>query len=145
MKGFDGISQDCCPKDWFCGRRWSRTLASRALADPGGGQFWMTNRLGIWWMYKVVPQFRIAKLVNITPISLGFMAHISWYIYAIPMVYKPTSISLGHITLVTGKGCQPFTHGITHGIFRDRLYWGYTQNIFVYIISVHVPIINIHI
>ena len=63
------------------------------------------------------------------------MADISWYIYAIPMVYKPTSTSLGHITLVTGKGCQPFTHGITHGIFRDRLYWGYTPNIFLYIIT----------
>ena len=63
------------------------------------------------------------------------MADISWYIYAIPMVYKPTFTSLGHITLVTGKGCQPFTHGITHGIFRDRLYWGYTPNIFLYIIT----------
>ena len=36
--------------------------------------------------YKVVPQFGIAKLVNITPISLWFMVDIT----VVNGVYKPT-------------------------------------------------------
>ena len=44
---------------------------------------------------KVLPQFGIAKLVNITLISLWFMVHIS----ILTLVYKPTNITGGGTTL----------------------------------------------
>ena len=42
---------------------------------------------------KVVPQFGIAKLVNITPIKLMVYGR---YNYSIHGVYKPTNITGGH-------------------------------------------------
>ena len=44
---------------------------------------------------KVVPQFGIAKLVQITPISLWFMADMT----IVNGVYKPTNITFGGLTL----------------------------------------------
>ena len=53
-------------------------------------------------IYKVVSQLVNAKLVNITPISLGFMVDIPWY--NIPILfhggYKPINITGGSTTLI---------------------------------------------
>ena len=76
-------------------------------------EWWLTNSPGlrtrktirgmilqvmIWrdddeWLRAVVPQFRIANLVQISPISLGF---IGGYIYSIHGDYKPTNITRGY-------------------------------------------------
>ena len=50
-----------------------------------GGSFWKR-------LYKVVPQFGIAKLVPITPITMVY----GRYNYSIHGVYKPTNITGGH-------------------------------------------------
>ena len=76
--------------------------AAAAVAAPKGGEGPAVEDPGVGSdlidKCKVVPRSSFAKLVYITPISLGCLL---WglYYYILPMVYKPTDRTGGGTTL----------------------------------------------
>ena len=61
--------QTCCTAKWPSMKPWSDWRRTN----------WLPRVLGGWMIRSVVPQFGIAKLVNATAISLGFMVGIWWF------------------------------------------------------------------
>ena len=75
--------------DWFKG------------TSTGNHHGFLPSNIGGVLIYKVVPQFGIAKLVNITPINpMVYGTQIT--IYSIHGGYKPTNITGGHHPVWSG-------------------------------------------
>lgn len=59
----------------------------------------MSKPLGLAHSYKVVPQFRIAKLVNKTRFTIGFTVVIAIVMIMVRWVNESTNVTFGVTTL----------------------------------------------